>query len=136
MRCCLNAQAQGEHWSCEKDELLVILCLKMQHDLRGSMGLSIQRFLIKLFSIDVKGGGNATKGVYQVIKGRVLPSMPKGETVGILSLMAKDMAKEMEKVNRKEQRTNRRSRDRIGRVERRSRILVNNHTHSRRKGEM
>ena len=33
----------------------------------------------------------------KVIRGRVLPSMPKGEIVGILSLMAKDMAKEMEK---------------------------------------
>ena len=63
----------------------------MQHDLRGSMGLSVRRFLIKLFSIDVKGGGNAT------IKGRILPSMPKGEIVGIFSLMAKDVAKELEK---------------------------------------
>ena len=87
MRCCLNAQAQGEQCSCEKDELLVILCLKMQHDIRGSMGLSVQWFLIKLFSIDVKGGGNAT------IKGRILPSMPKGEIVGIFSLMEKEMAK-------------------------------------------
>ena len=52
----------------------------------------------------------------KVIRGRVLPSMPKGEIVGILSLMAKDMAKK--------------------RDQRRSRVLVNNNTHSRRMGKM
>ena len=59
------------------------------------MALSVQWFLINLFAIDVKEGGKATKGAYKVIRGRVLPSMPKGEIVGILSLMAtKDEAKE------------------------------------------
>ena len=46
------------------------------------MALSVQRILIKLFAIDVKGGGKATKGFYKTIIGRVLPSMPKGEIVG------------------------------------------------------
>ena len=57
------------------------------------MGLSVQQFLIKLLAIDVKGGGNATKGVYQVIKGRVLPSMPKGEIVGNIVIDGKRFGK-------------------------------------------
>ena len=52
--------------------------------------------LDQLLAIDVKGGGNTKKGFYKTIKGRVLPSMPKGDIVGkleMLSLMAKELAK-------------------------------------------
>ena len=63
----------------------------------GEHGIVDSKVLDQLFAIDVKGGGKITKGVYKVIKGRVLPSIPKGEIVGILSLMAKDVAKDLAK---------------------------------------
>ena len=66
----------------------------MQHDLRGSMGLSVQWFLIKLFAIDVKGGGKASKGFCKNIKGRVFPSMPKGEIVGNIVIDGKGIGKD------------------------------------------
>ena len=80
--------------SYEKDEFLVILCLKMQHDLRGSMALLVQRILIKIFAIDVKGGGKETKGFCKPIRGRVLPSMPKGEIVGNIVIDGKGIGKD------------------------------------------
>ena len=66
----------------------------MQHDLRGSMALSVQRILIKLFAIDVKGGVKATKGFYKAIGGRVLPSMPKGDIVGNIFIDGKGIGKD------------------------------------------
>ena len=69
----------------QKDELLLILCLKMQHDLRWSVALSVQRILIKIFSIDVKGGGKTTKGFYK----EYCHQCQRGRLLAILSLMAK-----------------------------------------------
>ena len=61
----------------------------------------------QLFAIDVKGGGKATKGFYKTIRGRVLPSMPKGEIVGNIVIDGKDVAKELaSKCSREEQRKN------------------------------
>ena len=61
----------------------------MQHDLMGSMVSSVQSF-----AIDVKGGGKATKDFYKAIRGRVLPSMPKGEIVGNVVIGGKGIGKE------------------------------------------
>ena len=68
------------------------------------MALSVQRILIKLFAIDVKGGGKATKGFFKTNRGRVgffktnrgrlLPSMPKGEIVGNVVIDGKGSSKE------------------------------------------
>ena len=40
-----------------------------------------------------KGEEKRQEGFYKEIRGRVLPSMPKGDIVGIFSFMAKDMEK-------------------------------------------
>ena len=63
----------------------------------------------------------------------VLDGICLDELVNDVNLM---YLQSVQKVSRKEQRTNRRSRDRMRRVQRRSRILVNINTHSRRMGEM
>ena len=94
MRCCwasLNAQAKEQHWSYEKDELLVILCLKMQHDLRGSMALSVQRILIKIFAIDFKGGGKAQRASVRPSEEEYCHQCQRGRLLEILSLMAKEL---------------------------------------------
>ena len=57
------------------------------------MALSVQRILIKIFAIDVKGGGKETKDFYKAIRGRVLPSMPKGEIVGNIVIDGKGFGK-------------------------------------------
>ena len=57
------------------------------------MALSVQWILITLFAIDVKGGGKATKGFYNPIRGRVLPSMTKGEIVGNVVIDGKGIGK-------------------------------------------
>ena len=41
------------------------------------------------FSIDFKGGGKAKRGFYKESRGRVFPSMPKGETVGNVVIVGK-----------------------------------------------
>ena len=55
----------------------------------------VQRILITLFAIDVKGEGKATKGFYKAIRGRVLPSMPKGEIVGNVVIDGKGIGKDL-----------------------------------------
>ena len=61
--------------------------------------------LDKLFAIDVKGGEKATKGFYKTIKGRVLPSMPKGDIVGNVVIDGNGSGKYQQKDQQKEQRS-------------------------------
>ena len=49
--------------------------------------------MIKLFAIDVKGGGKATKGFCKAIKGILLPSMPMGDIVGNIVIDGKGYGK-------------------------------------------
>ena len=67
------------------------------HDLRGSMALSVQRILIKLFAIDVKGGGKAKQQRVPISfsEDEYCHQCQRGRFLEILSLMAKDVAKEL-----------------------------------------
>ena len=102
VRCCwasLKAQAKGEHWSYEKDALLafishfVILSLKMQHDLRGSMVLSVQRILINSLPVMSKGEEKQQRASLRQSKEEYCYQCQMGRLLELLSLMAKEVAK-------------------------------------------
>ena len=61
---------------------------------QGEHGIVDSKDLDQIFAIDVKGGGKATKGVYKTIRGRVLPSMPKGDIVGNIVIDGKGIGKD------------------------------------------
>ena len=69
--------------------------MKMKHDLRGSMVLSVQRILINPFPLMSKGEEKQQRASIRQSEEEYCHQCQMGRLLEILSLMAKEVAKEL-----------------------------------------